>query len=220
MGTQTCTCPLRLIAHWEERCGVAQRVGDGGREADPTPSSSLGDCELRSRGAALASRERIHHKAVLPGEGALGLRMEASSDTHGVSCSTPASDPALCGPCLGPVGGADKKSISPNADKAFWHGDLLCWHLAGVERREDGPTPVLYQNTLPFGHAKSSRSQLPVEFSGKSSRSPEGNTPPSFEHSTEGGTVSSSARQLLAGFVPLRLLARELPWFLAVWASP
>lgn len=82
-------------AHWEERCGVAQRVGDGGREADPTSSSSLGDCELRSRGAALASRERIHHKAVLPSEGALGLRMEASSNTHGVSCSTPASDPAL-----------------------------------------------------------------------------------------------------------------------------
>lgn len=188
------------------------------RQTPPLPAPW--ETELRSRGPALAPRERIHHKAVLPGEGALGLRMEASSDSRGVRCSTPTSDPALCGPCLGPVGGADKKSISPNADKAFWHGELLCWHLSGVEQREDGPTPVLYQNTLPFGHAKSSRSQLPVEFSGKSSRSPEGNRPLSFEHSTEGGTVSSSARQLLAGFIPLRLLARELPWFLAVWASP
>lgn len=33
MGTQTCTCPLRLIAHWKERCGGAQSKGgeEGGR---------------------------------------------------------------------------------------------------------------------------------------------------------------------------------------------
>lgn len=138
--------------------------------------------------------------------------MEASSCSHGAGFSTPASDPALSGPCPSPgraAGGRREEHLTK------------CWHLAGVGQSGDGPTPVLYRNTLPFGHAKSSRSPLPVEFSGKASRSPEGNRPESFEGSTEGGgTVSSTARQLLAGFVPLRLLARELPLFLPMWASP
>ena len=148
-----------------------------GREADPTPSSCLGDCELRSRGAG-APRERMHPTAGLPPRElwASGWRQAHTPVVSAALVQLPASpsvDHILsCGRGWEQAGRATDQVLTK-------HRELVCWHLTGVGWRGDGPAPVLYQSALLCGHPRSSRPQSAVGLRGKSSGRSEQNGPQS-----------------------------------------
>lgn len=101
---------------------------EGGTAADPSP---LGNCELGTPQRECTTRQSA-------GEGALSLRMDASSHVRGVSCSSPASGPTRCGPPPSPVRRAGcRQEHLTNCCRASGTGAALL-----ASRRKDGPTPL------------------------------------------------------------------------------